>query len=102
MARPPTRSRSTRPLAPLALAPLALAAAFMLLAAACGGGGDDTAAPVGAPADGEAQAVGPGDPGSDGPLPAVDVVDVESGATVSLTSYNTGQRPLLVWFWAPH
>jgi hypothetical protein len=98
MARPPTRSRSTRP-----LAPLALAAAFVLLAAACGGGGADTGAqPAAAPADGEAQAVGPAAPGADGPLPAVDVVDVESGATVSLTSYNTGQRPLLVWFWAPH
>ncbi len=85
------------------LAPVALAVAFVLLAAACGGGGDDTAAPpAGAPADGETQAVGPADPGADGPLPAVDVVDVESGATVSLTSYNTGQRPLLVWFWAPH
>jgi hypothetical protein len=97
MARPPTRFRSTRP-----LAPLALAAAFVLLAAACGGGDDTAAPPAGAPTDGEAQAVGPAAPGADGPLPAVDVVDVESGATVSLTSYNTGQRPLLVWFWAPH
>ena len=98
MARPRTRSRSTSP-----VALLALAAAFVLLAAACGSGGDDTAATSAPePADGQAQAVGPAAPGADGPLPAVDVVDVESGATVSLTSYNTGQRPLLVWFWAPH
>jgi hypothetical protein len=97
MVRPRTRSRSTGP-----LARLALAAAFVLLAAACGGGDDTAATPAPAPADGQGQAVGPAAPGSDGPLPAVDVVDVESGATVSLTGYNTGQRPLLVWFWAPH
>ncbi len=54
------------------------------------------------PADDQAQSVGPAAPGIEGPLPAVDVVDVGSGATVSLTDYNTGQRPLLVWFWAPH
>lgn len=98
MARIPSRSRSTR-----LLAPLVLAGAIVLLAAACGDSGDDAAAPSGPdPADGQAQPAGPAAPGADGPLPAVDVVDVASGATVSLTDFNTGQRPLLVWFWAPH
>ncbi len=96
MARIRPRSRSTR-----LLGPLALAAAFVLLAAACGESGDDAAAPSG-PDAADDQPAGPAAPGADGPLPAVDVVDVASGATVSLTDFNPGQLPLLVWFWAPH
>ena len=80
--------------------PLALAAALVLLLAACGDGGEDGAASSGpAAADDQAEATGPNAPGA---LPAVDVVDVGSGATVALTDYHSGQRPLLVWFWAPH
>lgn len=83
------------------LVSLALAAAFLLVAAACGDSGDSTTTGDPAPTDAvdQPQPIGPA---ADGPLPAVDVVDVASGANVSLTSYNTGQRPLLVWFWAPH
>jgi hypothetical protein len=35
-------------------------------------------------------------------LPAVDVVNVGSGGSVSLPSLLPGTKPLLVWFWAPH
>lgn len=36
------------------------------------------------------------------PLPAVDVRDVASGETVALAELLPADRPLLVWFWAPH
>lgn len=41
----------------------------------------------------------PAPAGSD--LPAVDVVELASGATVALASIAPSERPTLVWFWAP-
>jgi ferric-dicitrate binding protein FerR (iron transport regulator) len=35
-------------------------------------------------------------------LPEVDVLDVADGSTVQLGSLLPAEKPLLVWFWAPH
>jgi len=35
-------------------------------------------------------------------LPAVDVVDLASGATVRLSELPTSGRPMLLWMWAPY
>ena len=35
-------------------------------------------------------------------LPAVTVVDVVSGESLVLSSLAPADRPILVWFWAPH
>ncbi|WP_419919585.1 hypothetical protein [Candidatus Poriferisocius sp.] len=39
-------------------------------------------------------------PASD--LPAVELVDVATGATVNLAGYAPSDRPIVLWFWAPH
>jgi len=41
-------------------------------------------------------------PASASILPSVPLTDVRSGATVDLASLVPAQRPLLLWFWAPH
>ena len=97
----------------------------VLLVAACGsaGPGDDASAegqlPATASATGAvtAPASDPGSARSPGPsqagnpaapasitvnLPAVDVVDVASGATHSLASLVAADRPTLLWMWAPY
>ncbi len=35
-------------------------------------------------------------------VPDFEMVDVASGASVQLVSLVTGDKPLLLWFWAPH
>lgn len=35
-------------------------------------------------------------------VPAVDVVDLATGETVSLASYVPSNKPIVLWFWAPH
>ena len=35
-------------------------------------------------------------------LPKVDVVDIRDGSTVDLASLAPSDKPMLVWFWAPH
>lgn len=35
-------------------------------------------------------------------LPAVTVVDVVSGESLVLSSLAPADRPILLWFWAPH
>ena len=42
--------------------------------------------------------------GAPGPndLPAITVVDVVSGESLVLSSLAPADRPILVWFWAPH
>jgi len=108
------------------VAGLALAA---LVLAGCGGGsslgaGGTTAGTVGAspdtgvagslpdtaaPADQQAAALSPpGTPappppnGPNGALPSLPVFDVATGAKVDLARVPPPDRPLLVWFWAPH
>ena len=35
-------------------------------------------------------------------VPDLEMVDVASGSNVRLASLVTGDKPLLLWFWAPH
>ena len=57
--------------------------------------GSDQASGEGSSADGAAVAV------SDD-VPDLEMVDVASGSNVRLASLVTGDKPLLLWFWAPH
>lgn len=41
-------------------------------------------------------------PAVDTAFPAIDVVEVTSGAPVNLSTLAGSDRPTLVWFWAPH
>lgn len=88
----------------------ALALAMALVAC---GGSDSSAPPTSAaptpttqPADPDTD---PGDPttttappAGTSPLPALDVLDVATGARVALADQLPATQPLLVWFWAPH
>lgn len=68
-------------------------AATTLLGAACGSAGRDGSA--------EADpAVGP--VATSVTLPRVEVVDVTADRPVELSSLLPADRPLLLWFWAPH
>lgn len=76
---------------------LASIALVGLLAAACGGGSSDdqvsvavTAAPASA------------DTTPTSLLPNVDVVRVDTGESVNLSSLAPTDRPMVLWFWAPH
>lgn len=52
---------------------------------------------------GDGEAVAPtSSAASESDLPDVDVVDVVTGATVNVSALAPGDKPLLVWFWAPH
>ena len=87
--------------------------------ATAAGGADSspTAAPAETGAAAEPQA--PAEPGGDQPdsegasangaavavsadVPDLEMVDVASGSSVRLASLVTGDKPLLLWFWAPH
>ena len=35
-------------------------------------------------------------------VPALEMIDVATGGSVRLVSLVTGDKPLLLWFWAPH
>lgn len=98
---------------------IALVLAAALTFAACGGGSSgpgseelfDAGPSEGAgqteqpaasdPADTEKDADGQEASGG-GDLPDVEVVDIATGEKLALTSLVPAQRPLLVWFWAPH
>lgn len=74
------------------LAALALAA---MLASGCGGSSANTV-PI-------AAAAAATDPrGISADVPDVAVVDVATGSTSSLRALLSGERPVLLWFWAPH
>ncbi|MDE0118319.1 MAG: hypothetical protein OXT07_17095 [bacterium] len=85
--------------------PVALAIALSLGAAACGDSGAPTASapattsPTEAPAERAPDRASPV-PVSD--LPPVDVVDVATGAAVNLAGFAPSDRPIVLWFWAPH
>ena len=36
------------------------------------------------------------------PLPSIEVLDVATGKRVQLATFLPSNRPVLVWFWAPH
>ena len=74
-----------------------LVAAALVLAACRGNGTTSSPADAGSAPGSQAEA-----PSSTSPLPAVDVIDVNSGDTVALAGLLPAEKPTLVWFWAPH
>ncbi len=49
------------------------------------------------------EAAGPVEPTLDHLFPDVDVLDIQTGATLNIaTELAGGDRPVLLWFWAPH
>ena len=80
---------------------LAVLAATALMTAACAGSEpSQVSAPPAAPPADPAPAPAPADPAND--LPAVTVVNVVSGESSVLSSLAPADRPILLWFWAPH
>ena len=65
-----------------------------------------TEAEVGSGAEAESAgevAAGPVAPTPDHLFPDVDVLDIQTGATLNIASELAGgDRPVLLWFWAPH
>jgi len=50
-----------------------------------------------------AATVGPAAPGvANGALPSIVVNDVAAGTKIDLSTVPPADKPLLVWFWAPH
>lgn len=86
--------------------PATIAAALIL--GACGAGGDAAVGPDGSPvtvqpADPSPRPDLPADPASaQSPLPSVTVRNVGTGEWVQLTDFLPSDRPVLLWFWAPH
>lgn len=82
----------------------------VMASAGCGGGGgtdgeNEEAAPTvtssgAGPAASQPAPAPPAVPQSE--IPAVTVLDVASGGEFALGSLVPSDRPLLVWFWAPH
>lgn len=60
-----------------------------------GNGADSPPSTTTAPADDT-------EPVTPSPLPVVDVHDLETGELVPLAAELPADRPVLVWFWAPH
>jgi hypothetical protein len=72
---------------------------------ACGGGGGGGSAGSGAAPAEQPRAAGPPAPGTvpqTSAIPDVSVLEVASGDEFSLGSIVPSERPVLVWFWAPH
>lgn len=63
---------------------------FVVVAAACG-------SPEPQKVDSVPAATAPGSV-----VPNVEMIDVASGETVRLSDFESGERPLLLWMWAPH
>jgi hypothetical protein len=72
-----------------------LVAMLALVATACGdeGSSADTAAPVSEPA----TDLTPNDD-----IRLTEILDVTSGDATTLAATATGDRPVLLWLWAPH
>lgn len=50
----------------------------------------------------ESEAEAAAEPAGENQLPAVEVVDLATGDTVLLSSFAPADRPIVLWFWAPH
>ncbi len=86
------RTGTTRPAAMRNLAVGKLAVVLALVLASCGSGQVTGAA--------QPQA---GDDGTDSTtLPDLSVTDIATGDQVALQSLVPADRPVLLWFWAPH
>ena len=60
--------------------------------------GNDAAEPAG----GDVAPATDAAPPAESVIPDVDVVDLATGETVNLASFAPADRPILLWFWAPH
>jgi hypothetical protein len=80
---------------------VAVAALAALGLVACGGGGGGGSAGSGAAPAEAPRGAGPPAPGTSA-IPEVTVLDVASGDEFALGSIVPSERPVLVWFWAPH
>ncbi len=82
---------------------LALTALLGLAVAACGSGATESASTTrdGSP-QATAEAVGPAAPASDSVLPSVEVIEVTTEEKVDVASLVPNDKPILLWFWAPH
>ena len=85
---------------------MAVATLAALGLVACGGGGDRSDGRGAAPAE-QPRAAGPEAPKPEAAertsaIPQVTVLDVPSGDEFALGSIVPSDRPVLVWFWAPH
>jgi hypothetical protein len=91
--RPPTRPLVRAKLARLAL----MLAPVLLLASACAGGAlsEDALATVAVAQQNQGQLNLSDD------LASTELLDGNSGAITSLGAVVTGDRPILVWYWAP-
>jgi hypothetical protein len=70
------------------------------IATACGSGStSDTAASSGVAAVAEANL---GDLVTSDDVRLIEVLEVDTGEPTTLTDTVTGDRPVLLWFWAPH
>jgi hypothetical protein len=92
----------------------AMLVAAIVILASCGPSSSGTTAEASAsgtqsvadpaPAGGSEAVMGP--PGAAGsvaaPFPDVVLTDVETGAEVDMAALLPADRPLLLWFWAPH
>ncbi len=95
--------------------PVLAASVLALTLAACGGGGEsdddvdagatnppaETTVPDTAPPGAATDTTAPV-PTGESPLPQVEVRDVATGEMLQLAALLPSDRPLLVWFWAPH
>ena len=79
-------------------APAETAAASEAGGEEAGGGG--AAAAEGSGGDGNAG--GPAAVAVSADVPDLEMIDVATGSNVRLVSLVTGDKPLLLWFWAPH
>jgi hypothetical protein len=82
-----------------------LAGAFVL--AACGGGdssdsGGDSASDLPAVVVADAVAVEPGADLASNLLPDLIVDNLNDDNKVNLRNYGVGDKPILIWMWAPH
>lgn len=68
-------------------------------ATAAGGAEATPTSPPGSAGSGVAPATGSSAPSA---LPTVELLRVADGAPVGLDQVADGDRPLLLWFWAPH
>lgn len=89
---------------PVRLLP-AFLVALALLAAACGGESTETTgAPADTPTDDAASVAADNidDLVANDDVRLLEVLDVETGEPTTIADTVTGDRPVLLWFWAPH
>jgi hypothetical protein len=72
-------------------------------ATACGGGSSADTADASAGSSAAALAAANlGDLATSDDVRLIEVLDVDTGETTTLADTVTGDRPVLLWFWAPH